>query len=52
MLPNKLNIPEFSSILIAKNNAIRVGKILITVFIPSLQPTKKLSKTLIFSDKP
>ena len=45
-------IPEFLSALIAKNKAINVGNIFITVSMPSLAPTKKLSNTFIFSAHP
>ena len=52
ILPNKSRIPEFLKALIARNKPTNVGKIFITVLIPSLQPTKKLSKTFIFAKKP
>ena len=52
ILDNKSKIPEFLRALIAKNRPTSVGKIFITVLIPSLQPTKKLSKTFIFAKKP
>lgn len=45
-------IPEHLRALMAKNSAIRVGNILITVSIPSFVPTKKVSKIGIFSKKP
>lgn len=35
---SKSKIPEFLRALIAKNNAIKVGKILITVSMPSFEP--------------
>ena len=52
MLDNISKIPEFLSALIAKKRPTRVGKIFITVLIPSVQPAKKLSKTFIFAKKP
>ncbi len=52
ILDIKSIIPEVLKALIAKNNAINVGNILITVSIPSLQPSKKTSNTFIFSEIP
>ncbi|MCI9365521.1 MAG: hypothetical protein HFJ54_02665 [Clostridia bacterium] len=49
-LVRRSRIPEDLNAEIARNNAISVGKIFVTVFIPSLQPTKKLSNTFTFSE--
>ena len=38
ILPNKSRIPEFLKALIARNNPTKVGNILMTVWIPSLEP--------------
>ena len=42
-------IPELLRTPIATNKPINVGKILITISIPSLAPSKKMSKTGFFS---
>lgn len=44
----KSKIPEFLRALIAKNKAISVGKILITVSIPSFAPNQKTIKDFYF----
>jgi len=48
----KSKIPESLRSPIATNRPIKVGKILTTVSMPSLAPSKKTSKTLTFSITP
>ena len=49
---NKSNIPELLKAPMATNKPTNVGKIFITISIPSLAPSKKTSKTFILSLHP
>ena len=48
----KSSTPELRRLLIATKSPINVGKILKVIFIPSLQPSRKVSNILILSFRP